>query len=196
MGNPNVILLKNEGKGRVKRRKCDEKKRKFWWNIWSLLYRNAEIRYLFSLSNTPRTLPLLFIFGSPATSRDCGACWRHCCRVCDGSGELKHTSLLIAFEFAETHLIILLNQKLECDLESIPCPVWSYLKSNYILFWFSQVHKAQDTATKRGKLLTEDFLFLIRKVPFLKASTFLENLFALCVSSSGIFLKIFITQSH
>ncbi|XP_047321285.1 transcription initiation factor TFIID subunit 13 [Impatiens glandulifera] len=25
------------------------------------------------------------------------------------------------------------------------------------------VHKAQDTATKRGKLLTEDFLFLIRK---------------------------------
>ncbi|CAA2972394.1 transcription initiation factor TFIID subunit 13-like isoform X2 [Olea europaea var. sylvestris] len=26
------------------------------------------------------------------------------------------------------------------------------------------VHKAQDTASKRGKLLTEDFLFLIRKV--------------------------------
>ncbi|CAA3007590.1 transcription initiation factor TFIID subunit 13 [Olea europaea subsp. europaea] len=25
------------------------------------------------------------------------------------------------------------------------------------------VHKAQDTASKRGKLLTEDFLFLIRK---------------------------------
>nr|GLL28852.1 transcription initiation factor TFIID subunit 13-like isoform X1 [Ipomoea trifida] len=25
------------------------------------------------------------------------------------------------------------------------------------------VHKAQDVATKRGKLLTEDFLFLIRK---------------------------------
>lgn len=27
-----------------------------------------------------------------------------------------------------------------------------------------QVHKAQDVASKRGKLLTEDFLFLIRKV--------------------------------
>ena len=27
-----------------------------------------------------------------------------------------------------------------------------------------QVHKAQDIASKRGKLLTEDFLFLIRKV--------------------------------
>ncbi|XP_068641818.1 transcription initiation factor TFIID subunit 13 [Aristolochia californica] len=27
------------------------------------------------------------------------------------------------------------------------------------------VHKAQDTASKRGKLLTEDFLFLIRKDP-------------------------------
>lgn len=29
---------------------------------------------------------------------------------------------------------------------------------------FLQVHKAQDIASKRGKLLTEDFLFLIRKV--------------------------------
>lgn len=33
-----------------------------------------------------------------------------------------------------------------------------------------QVHKVQDTATKRGKLLTEDFLYLIRKVPTLEAS--------------------------
>lgn len=29
---------------------------------------------------------------------------------------------------------------------------------------FLQVHKAQDIASKRGKLLTEDFLFLLRKV--------------------------------
>jgi transcription initiation factor TFIID subunit 13 len=29
---------------------------------------------------------------------------------------------------------------------------------------FSQVHKAQNVASKRGKLLTEDFLYLIRKV--------------------------------
>lgn len=27
-----------------------------------------------------------------------------------------------------------------------------------------QVHKAQDFASKRGKLLTDDFLFLVRKV--------------------------------
>ncbi|KAL2510499.1 Transcription initiation factor TFIID subunit 13 [Abeliophyllum distichum] len=34
------------------------------------------------------------------------------------------------------------------------------------------VHKAQDTASKRGKLLTEDFLFLIRKdVPKLNRCT-------------------------
>lgn len=33
-----------------------------------------------------------------------------------------------------------------------------------------QVHKAQDTATKRGKLLTEDYLYLIRKVPSLEAA--------------------------
>lgn len=34
-----------------------------------------------------------------------------------------------------------------------------------------QVHKAQDVATKRGKLLTEDFLYLIRKVIFCKMYT-------------------------
>lgn len=47
------------------------------------------------------------------------------------------------------------------------CYTMVYGSSNTLHWWFPQVHKAQDTAFKRGKLLTEDFLFLIRKVQFL-----------------------------
>jgi hypothetical protein len=47
--------------------------------------------------------------------------------------------------------------------------VYYYLQLHHSLIHnvpFSQVHKAQNVASKRGKLLTEDFLYLIRKVHF------------------------------
>ncbi|KAA8527917.1 hypothetical protein F0562_035214 [Nyssa sinensis] len=45
-----------------------------------------------------------------------------------------------------------------------PLPETVALVEDIVLEYVTDlVHKAQDTASKRGKLLTEDFLFLIRK---------------------------------
>ncbi|KAL2485743.1 Transcription initiation factor TFIID subunit 13 [Abeliophyllum distichum] len=45
-----------------------------------------------------------------------------------------------------------------------PLPETVALVEDVVLEYVTDmVHKAQDTASKRGKLLTEDFLFLIRK---------------------------------
>lgn len=44
-----------------------------------------------------------------------------------------------------------------------------------------QAHKAQDIASKRGKLLTDDFMFLIRKVPFFMWLVHMEDSFVLLV---------------
>ncbi|KAG6415248.1 hypothetical protein SASPL_122654 [Salvia splendens] len=41
--------------------------------------------------------------------------------------------------------------------------VVEYVTEMASLYLLNYVHKAQDIASKRGKLLTEDFLFLIRK---------------------------------
>lgn len=96
---------------------------------------NADI--LFN-TYTSRISPLLFMFllvELPAASRDCSARGRHSRGVRDRHGEPKAYSLNSALAMI-----------------------------NFSFLFFPQVHKAQDTATKRGKLLTEDFLFLIRKV--------------------------------
>lgn len=54
-----------------------------------------------------------------------------------------------------------------------------------------QVHKAQDFASKRGKLLTDDFLFLVRKV--LVIVYFMEDSSAtLVIKKSYIFLSTLI----
>lgn len=45
----------------------------------------------------------------------------------------------------------------------------------YLSLAYQQVHKAQDIASRRGKLLTEDFLFLIRKVPYDERYFFSEH---------------------
>ncbi|XP_058076234.1 transcription initiation factor TFIID subunit 13 isoform X2 [Magnolia sinica] len=45
-----------------------------------------------------------------------------------------------------------------------PLPETAALVEDIVVEYITDlVHKAQDIATKRGKLLTEDFLFLIRK---------------------------------
>jgi len=51
----------------------------------------------------------------------------------------------------------------------------------------SQVHKAQNVASKRGKLLTEDFLYLIRKVHSLT-----PHLIALLICSAAHILVLFL----
>lgn len=54
-----------------------------------------------------------------------------------------------------TELIVLLCQPLPETVALVEDIVVDYVTD--------MVHKAQDVASKRGKLLTEDFLFLIRK---------------------------------
>ncbi|KAK1292654.1 hypothetical protein QJS10_CPB17g01147 [Acorus calamus] len=57
------------------------------------------------------------------------------------------------------------------DANPLPETV-SFLEDIVVEYVTDMVHKAQDIATKRGKLLTEDFLFLIRKdLPKLRRCT-------------------------
>nr|XP_033513004.1 transcription initiation factor TFIID subunit 13-like isoform X2 [Nicotiana tomentosiformis] len=58
--------------------------------------------------------------------------------------------------------------------DSNPLPETVALVEDIVVDYVTDmVHKAQDIATKRGKLLTEDFLFLIRKVDFFMNSAFI-----------------------
>nr|GEZ69902.1 transcription initiation factor TFIID subunit 13 [Tanacetum cinerariifolium] len=51
--------------------------------------------------------------------------------------------------------------------DSNPLPETVALVEDIVVEYVTDmVHKAQDIASKRGKLLTEDFLFLIRKVEY------------------------------
>nr|DAD33165.1 TPA_asm: hypothetical protein HUJ06_012016 [Nelumbo nucifera] len=56
----------------------------------------------------------------------------------------------------------LCNQMLLPLLQPLPETV-TLLEDIVVEYVTELVHKAQDIASKRGKLLTEDFLFLIRK---------------------------------
>ncbi|KAE9460395.1 hypothetical protein C3L33_07659, partial [Rhododendron williamsianum] len=61
----------------------------------------------------------------------------------------------------------------DCSAAHDPLPETVALVEDIVVEYVTDlVHKAQDIASKRGKLLTEDFLFLLRKdLPKLNRST-------------------------